>query len=318
MPINPNFDQYDFDISSDGQKYSKKLIEDIQNSWSATTREQISSVEHSDEYMGQIYSIKFKGPDVLTIPTLGGHTDALIAYRWGYFTYTEDTLYVGPIIPASSNNKEYVFEGRENVEFDIPSIRQCEEPKLSIKDVTNRDERRIKSLKYDIISSWPTETINTINNIKCSSGSRNSYIINTESDTVFEEDDNGDSKIVDRSVPDSPLEKHVDVLLHNGWAVTSIKSNSLFVARPKMLNNNSPYKYRFEGKNKKNMAYVPKRCDFCEHEYYDHLVTDVDNKYEMELPVYSRACKSCIEDSKYLTAEEFRENKNNKLESKDE
>lgn len=317
MPVNPSFEQYNFDIGSDSHKYSKKLVEDIRDSWSATTRDEIDFVTKSDRYEGQIYSIQFKDSDVLTIPTLGGHTDALISHGWGYFTHTEDTLYVGLIIPSTHDNKEYVFEGRENVEFDIPPIRQCEEPKLSIKDPSNRDERRIKSLKSDIMSIWPTKTIETICNIKCSSGSRNSYIINTESNTIVEEDENGNLEVVDRSVPDSPLSKHIDVLFYKGWAVTAIKSNSLFVAKVKMLNDNQPYKYRFEGKDEKNMAYVPKKCEFCNHEYYDHLVTDVDEKFEMELPVYSRACKSCMKNSRYPTAEEFRKNKINKLECED-
>lgn len=302
MPIDPDFDQYDFNIKTDNAKYSKKLLKDIRNSWWSREREQIDKVEIAHKFKGQIYAIRYM--DKHSPSTSSCETDSLAQHGWGYFTFSDNTLYVGRIIPSNDPAKEYVFEGRENVQFDVPSIRQFNNADLDFDKDKYSDKKQDMSLINDIMSVWPKETIKHIYNIGQNSAS-NSYTISTENYNQIVENSN---QYVCTAVP---LGKHVDVLLHNGWGVQAVKSNRLYISELQILidDHNSKHSYKFdntENAEKGMSTFIPKKCEFCEdHEYYGHLVTGTEG-FDDDLPVSDRACKNCMKNSKYPTDEEFR------------
>lgn len=312
MVVEPKFRQYRFDINT-GAGLSQKLREAIRGSWDAKTREEVESVTRADKFEGEVYRIDFSGER--KPPSLGGYVEALIRHGWGYLTYEEGVLYTCRIVPSNQNDKDYMFEGRENIEFDIPPIRKVDVPStknenLQLDNASLRDRRRLKSLRNDILSSWESSTLNTVTGMTCSTSNYNSYIINTESNAVLEENDDGNLYFKERPTLDSPLGKHVDCLLHNGWAVATVKGNSLFVSRLERLDEpagSATYGYKFEGSD--CLIYTPTKCDFCEHEKYELLVTDTEeSKFsDSELPVYSRACEQCVKEKPYPTAKQFRE-----------
>lgn len=305
MPIDPDFNQYDFEIETDNQKYSKKLVKDIQNCWSARKRKEIDIVEKVPKFKGQIYAIRFINTEH-SPPTVSSYTDTLLQYGWGYFTYDEDSLYVGRIIPSTDANKEYVFEGRENVQFGIPAIRQFDNDDLNFDKNRYRDQDQNMSLINDILTLWPEDTIKCIDNVTQNKVS-NSY-------TLSLADYNQNQKNSDIPVCDNaPLGKHVDVLLHSGWGVRAIMPNRLDIAELQILidDHNLEHRYKFdatENSEKSIPAYSPKKCRICyEHESYDYLVTDTEG-FDDDMPVYTPACLDCMKNTEYPTGEEFRNN----------
>lgn len=316
MPLDPKFDQYDFNIGTDGRRNSKNLVKDIQNSWSSKTRQQINKVEYASEFKGEIYAIIFNKSAEGSVPTVGSFTDSLIHHGWGYFNFSENTVYVGRIVPSSDPNKKYVFKGRENVQFSLPSIRQFKK-NLDIDDNKEHNKCQSMSLIDDIMSVWPEKTIEGITNISCNKKS-NSYIIYTKDYNLDEINLEQYPSIMNTKSHNQPLGKHIDVLLHSGWAVKAIKTDMLFISELNILidKNNTDYRYVFDNtKNdeKSNLAYTPKKCEICNnHEFYGHLVTDRDD-FDPELPVYTRSCLECMNKSEYPTADQFKNNDNVKI-----
>lgn len=310
MPLSPSFPQYDFNMEVTGEQ-GEKLKSIIRGSWNAKTRDKINKIAPADEWEGNVYSITLD--DDRSPPTIGGFVEGIVRHGWGYLYFDENNIYVAPILESQDR---YYFEGRKDAEFDLPPIRKV--PDIEIDEEMpldnrprRRDQRRIQSLRDDLLEVWPNETLESIKNITYSTGSSNSYIINTENNNVTEKDEDGNLKFAHREIPDSPLGKHVDALLKKGWAVCTIKSNSLFVSRIKGADpvSHTRNAYQFEGDG--DLVYEPKVCDVCgEHEDYQMLVTDTEEpsfSEGYELPVYTRACKSCIEESEYPTEQEYRD-----------
>lgn len=316
MPTAPEFGQYELIVDSEGP-LSDDLMNAIQNSWNAKTRSQVMSLYPSEKWDGTVYTVEFG--DERKPPTSGGYVEGLVRHGWGYLYFDEGDLYVAPI---TDNGESFNFDGRENKRFEIPQIREVPEieidedmpfdrtPKL-------RDQSRIRSLREDVLEVWPTDTLESIKDITYSTSDSNMYIINTESNSSIEEDEDGNHVFAHREIPDSPMGKHVDALLAKGWAVATVKSNSLFVSKIKPVINamKTRSSYKFEGSE--DLMYVPSVCDICEqHEYYEVLVTDTEQSAisETTLPVYARACKDCAKQSEYPTAEEYRKKESDTLE----
>lgn len=318
MSLMHEFDQYEILADTRGE-LSDNLSNAIKNSWNARTRSTISCIRPSDQWDGRVYAIEFNDQRNKP-PSIGSYVRALIRHGWGYLYYEEDKIHVAPIV---TDNDNYSFMGRENKSFDLPQIRKIPDIEIDSdlpfdKKARKKDQKRIQQLKKDISKVWPSETIESIKDITYSTGEANMYIINTDSNTVIEKNDDGNHKITNREVPDSPLGKHVDALLSKGWAISTIKSSSLFVGRINRLINgmDTITSYKFEGKEK--LTYIPKVCEICEgHEYNQMLVTDTEESEfgDMEFPVYTHACEDCAEDSEHPTTEEYR-NESEELDDK--
>lgn len=292
-----DFELADYEIETSGSSSElDKIKTAIRRYWMAPTREKIDKIRKAPEFDGHVFAVEMNDTSP---PLLGSYIKGLLFKGWGIIHYDSNTLYIGKI-QYDIDKDNFYFKGRRNLgkQNNLSIINKD----ISIEEIDNTNMYKILST---ITSRWDKSCIDIVSEIKTATN-EDTYIIETDTNTSYT-DENDKRYQIDPTIPTGEA---IEALLSDGWVVSGIKNNMIFVSQIRYTISEDIVFSTESTNNADGFTYTPKECEECgEHEFQDTFITGAEDPdiIDGKLPVYTSVCYSCYRKSpnNYMNREEF-------------